>query len=233
MKVLARCVHNIYMFRRKINSEEVFLQKTLQRNVREGAKLLDIGCGFSRFYDIICRRGVEYVGVDVNPETVDYNRRLGRTVFLEPDLLQATDQYDVLLLSHVIEHFDPSQLVDFLNQYLSRLREGGIVVIFTPLLHRGFYDDFDHIKPYPPAAIRQLFCKSSKQTRGFGLIGDYVELGVWFKRDSLWHTHRVGKWTHLFSLPLTVASALTYGVLGRLTGYGIVLKKSGYAGAPS
>lgn len=227
MKLLAHSVTSVYKFRRKVNSEETFLRNALRRNVRPGVRLLDVGCGFSRFYEIIRQEEVEYVGVDINPETVAYNKQLQRAVFLNSELAKTTDQYDVLLLSHIIEHFEPVQLVAFLNPYLSRLKEQGIVILLTPLMHRGFYDDFDHIRVYPPAAIRQLFCKSSEQTQGFGLIGEYAELTVWFKRDSFWHTHRVGKWTHLFSVPLVLVSTLTGGLLGRLTGYGMVLRKIG------
>lgn len=227
MSTLARIVNAVYMLRRKVNSEESFLRRALQKWSFRGAKLLDVGCGLCRFYELIRSQGAEYVGVDVNPDIVRYNQGLGRAVNTEAEFCLTMDQYDVLLLSHVIEHFDYSSLVVFLNTYLPRLKEGGIIIIFTPLYHRGFYDDFDHVKPYNPGALRQLFCKSSKQTRGYGLHGEYVELYLWFKRDPLWHSYREGIWKHVFSVPSTLACSFSYGLIGRLNGYGMVFKKVG------
>lgn len=128
--------------------------------------------------------------------------------------------------THIIGHFRQEELPTFLNAYLDRLTVGGLVVIFTPLPHQGFYDDFDHVKPYPPGALRQLFCGSAAQTSGFRVHGEYVEVGLWFKRTSLWHSHRAGLWTHLFALPLSLACTLSFGLIGRTTGYGLVLQRT-------
>jgi 2-polyprenyl-3-methyl-5-hydroxy-6-metoxy-1,4-benzoquinol methylase len=227
MTDLARLLNAIYMLRRKVNSEETFLRRTLKARSFRGARLLDVGCGFGKLYEIIRSQGVEYVGVDVNPDIVEHNLNLQRVVYTDAQFCSTTDLFDVLLLSHLIEHFEYSDLVKFLNTHLSRLKQGGIIIIFTPLYHRGFYDDFDHIKPYNPEALRQLFCKSSKQTQEYGLRGEYVELDIWFKRDSVWHSHSTGKWKHIFSVPLSLACTFSYGLVGRRNGYGIVLKRVG------
>jgi len=215
----------VYNLRRKINSEETFLRKTLQKRASRGEKLLDVGCGFSRFYEIIDQQGISYTGVEVNPETVQHNRALGRNVFSVDEFDSTLNSFDILLLSHIIEHFGHQSLIAFLNSYLKRLNVGGIIVIFTPLYHRGFYDDFDHVKPYSPSAARQIFCHSATQTQGTGLIGKYAELDLWFKRDPLWHSHANRKWQHLIEVPLTLACSLSYGVVGKLTGYAMVLRR--------
>ena len=50
-------------------------------------------------------------------------------------------------MSHVIEHFAPSDLLVFMDGYIDLLRPGGHLIIATPLMSPYFYDDFDHIKP--------------------------------------------------------------------------------------
>ena len=52
------------------------------------------------------------------------------------------------------------------------------------------------------------------------MTGEYEELDVWFKRDPLWHAHRRGRWTHLFGIPAALACISSFGLIGKLTGYG-------------
>lgn len=226
--IFEEVVRGIVVFRKKVASdEERFLGRVLRRWSFPGAELLDVGCGYSKFYQVIHERGVRYIGVDVNPDIVEHNRALGRVVYTDVEFQPGAHRYDVLLLSHIIEHFHWRDLVSFLNKYLEGLRTGGTVVILTPVYHRGFYDDFDHVKPYNAKAIRQLFCRSSTQTQDFGLSGQYVELDMWFKRNSLWHTHRSGVWSHVIASAFSLACGLSGGLFGKLTGYGIVLRKVG------
>lgn len=215
----------IYALRRFVNSEERFIAGVLARYVPLGGRVLDVGCGRGRFHAALTDRGVRYVGVDVNADTVAYNRSLGRDVYFAANFPERGEPFDAIVLSHIVEHFAHSELVVMLNKYLPRLRCGGVVIILTPLYHRGFYDDFDHVKPYNPAALRQLFCGISQQTQGFGLRGGFTDLECWFKRDPLWHSHRSYPIMHLASVPMFLAYIATASRLGRLTGYGMVLRK--------
>jgi SAM-dependent methyltransferase len=214
-----------YGLRRLVNSEETVLRKVL-RGYGPGSRLLDVGCGVCRFYSIIAALNIEYVGTDINDETVERNRDLGRNVF-SCNSSAYKGEYDVVLFSHVIEHLHPGALIQFLDGYLSLLKVGGRAVIFSPLMHRGFYDDFDHIKPYPPDAIRQLLCRRPYQVQPFSIRGRYTEVMLWFKRDPIWHSHRRSRWTHLFALPASLLCAASHGRIGKLTGYGLVLRKDG------
>ena len=224
-KTIAALLASLYGFRGRINSEETFVRRTLTKRAARNGKLLDVGCGHGRFYDITVSAGLEYMGVDINPATVSKNREQGRDVYHDADLQAMSPMVNVLLFSHVIEHFDYADLVRFLDRYLRCLKVGGLVIVLTPLYHRGFYDDFDHVKPYNPEALRQMFCRSTSQTREISLQGTYSELNIWFKRDPVWHTYRTGRWCHLFGAPLSLASTLSFGLLGKLTGYGMVLQR--------
>lgn len=222
---LRMLVDGPYALRRRINSEETFLRRTFLQYCQPRSVLLDVGCGYSRFYEIIRAANIDYWGVDSNPQTVAANRSAGRNVIETSALQGLPAAVDIVLFSHVIEHLDYMALLSFLNTYLPRLRPGGHVIILTPLIHAGFYDDFDHVKPYNPAALRQIFCRSSIQTQAFTIPGMYRELGLWLKRDPLFFTHRSGRWTHLIGVPAALSCALSFGLVGRLTGYGMVLQR--------
>ena len=38
------------------------------------------------------------------------------------------------------------------------LKNNGYIIISTPLLWYGFYDDLSHVKPYNPEVLLKYFC---------------------------------------------------------------------------
>lgn len=223
----AQCVGATYALRRRVASEETFLARTLQRFASPGQTLLEVGCGFCRFEPVVSACGLAYTGVEKNEETLARNRSRGIPCLSPEQASAGAARADVLLLAHIIEHFDHETLVEFLNRYLEMVPAGGYVVILTPVLHRGFYDDFDHVRPYNPAALRQVFSQDQTQTREFGVAGRFEERDFWVKRDSLWHSYRERRWMHLVKVPLSLLTTMTLGRIGRTTGYGIVFEKIG------
>ena len=224
-RLAGQALLSIYSLRRRVASEETFLRRCLGRFSSSGQTFLDIGCGYCRFHPIVTSCGLSYIGVEKNIDILEENIARGIEC-LSPQVGETLSSYvNVMLFSHIIEHFGFEDLVDFLNRYLPKLCVGGVVIIFTPVLHRGFYDDFDHVKPYCPAAIRQAFVDRRAQTQKFGILGRYVERDLWIKRDTLWHSFRDDRWMHLIKAPLSLLTVITCGRIGRLTGYGIVLEK--------
>lgn len=223
----SRFLESVYSLRRRVASEETFLEKALEKFAGRDQTLLEVGCGYCRFHPIVKARGLAYTGIDKNPEIVEQNVSNGIECLLPSVGMDSVSGTDVLFLSHIIEHFDYEGLVGFLNDYLPKVHVGGLVIIFTPVFHRGFYDDFDHVKPYNPAALRQVFVQAHAQTQLFGVRGRFVELDFWVKRDSLWHSYRERQWMHLIKVPLSLLNTVTFGCVGRVTGYGVVFKKIG------
>lgn len=123
-----------------------------------GLPVLDVGCGYGRNLRELRALGVSALGVDLNPETVAALRREGFDA-LTPDELarDPSRRFGGLLASHVVEHFTPHDLIRTLDGYLDRLPAGAPVVIATPLLTSYFFDDFDHVRPYPPEAFEMVF----------------------------------------------------------------------------
>jgi 2-polyprenyl-3-methyl-5-hydroxy-6-metoxy-1,4-benzoquinol methylase len=108
----------------------------------ETGTLLDVGCGSGEFIERMHALGWEVAGVDPDPRAVAFAVRRERRVFegtiadVPPDL-----RYDVIVLSHVIEHVpDP---VALLRECGRRLRQSSSrIVVTTPnvksLGHRWF-----------------------------------------------------------------------------------------------
>lgn len=127
--------------------------------------VLDVGCGFGEKLQLLRDHGYNVVGVDVNQEAIRANLAAGFRCVLPEEFDACEARYDVILMSHIIEHFAPAGLLHFMDHYLDRLKLGGHLIILSPLLWDRFYDDFDHVKPYPPNAIMEVFCVDRPQAQ--------------------------------------------------------------------
>lgn len=120
-------------------------------------KILDVGCGQGRYLIPLAKMGFDVTGVDVSRCQVEELSKQGHKVLLRDSFESAGKVFHCIIMSHVIEHVNSADLVGFMDHYLDTLVDGGVLIVATPLLHPGFYDDYDHIRPYTPAAIATLF----------------------------------------------------------------------------
>jgi SAM-dependent methyltransferase len=223
--LLRTAVTRMYRMRDAFNSEHTFVRSTVRAFAAGGRpRLLDVGCGHGRFAEVVAAAGAEYVGIDVNPESVQLCRGRGLDARLPSELL-ASEVFDIVLLSHVIEHFGHADLIRFLDEYTSRLRVGGVLIVLTPLYHSGFFDDFDHVKPYNPGALRQMLCAITRQTQPIDIRARFQEQQLWIKKDPFGHSHDDSRWRHLVTLPASLLTTASFGTLGRATGYGMSLRR--------
>lgn len=125
-----------------------------------GKKVLDVGCGTGKYMKLFAQHGCPAVGVDLNPQQVEKLRNDGFSACL-PNELPENEKFDLIFMSHVIEHLEPASLIDFLEKYLDILLPDGRLIIITPVLGERFYYDYSHVRPYYPQSVWML-------------LGDYV-----------------------------------------------------------
>lgn len=146
--------------------EETYLKLLLDAlPLSPGHSFLDVGCGYGQKLKWLRELGINAAGVDINPAHVQAVRGIGIDAMSVEDFDSRDDVYDGMLMSHIIEHFQPHDLIKFMDHYLDRLKIGGYLVIATPMSWVHFMENFDHVRPYPASSILQVFRTDSTQVQ--------------------------------------------------------------------
>ncbi|PIZ53322.1 hypothetical protein COY26_02270 [Candidatus Woesearchaeota archaeon CG_4_10_14_0_2_um_filter_33_10] len=187
-------------------------------------KIVDVGCGTGRFisnYPSIIK------GIDQNQESVETCLKKGYDV-VKADVTKLPfedNSFDGVHCSHVIEHLQPKEAYKLLSELLRVLKKDGILVIRTPILYNGFYDDFTHVKPYHPKALLHYLTtyEKSEQTTLTPIKGKFKVLKLKYRKAPLF----LGILdTHLFFIFPLFNFLYRFGISSlKKTGYMIILKK--------
>ncbi len=215
----------------KLRSEYKFLDNYLKKLPKD-IKILDVGCGYGEKLIHIHNKNYNISGVEKNRHILDEMKSMGYNVFSIEEFEAKKDiKYDLIIMSHIIEHFDYESLKAFMEYYLEFLKDGGDLMIFTPTLSKDFYVDFDHVKPYHPQGIKVLFDGSNFQLQFYSkyrlklIEFDYRKspLQITFtKKQILGQKDRLASLTNLFLIALF---RLSFKSISTTTGWAGVFRK--------
>ena len=212
-----------------VDGESRKLISMIANCANQNSSILDVGCGYGRNLQLLLKNQFKNViGVELNPAIVETNLK-NNLPCISVENFQALDQkFNLILMSHIIEHFQPADLIDFLDFYLDRLEENGFLVIATPLMSNYFYDDFDHIKPYHPDGISLVFGLSKSQVQYYSR-NKLVLRDIWF-RTSPYRASFIRSLylATIFNKPLRVISILSAFIF--TISFGRIGKKDGWIG---
>lgn len=97
-------------------------------------RVLSVGCASGKTEEVLINRGIEVVGVELNPKAAKIARERGLTVLegdaSEIDVAIEGELYDCILYSDVLEHLLDPDVV--LKRHMKSLKPGGIVYITVP-----------------------------------------------------------------------------------------------------
>ena len=104
-------------------------------------KVLEIGCGVGGLLQPFLDDGYDVLGIDLNNDYVEFGKSKGiHSINCHSSELAQKGHYDIIILSHVVEHF-----IDLRNEFsvISRLiNENGIIYIELPGIARDIAYDF-------------------------------------------------------------------------------------------
>jgi 2-polyprenyl-3-methyl-5-hydroxy-6-metoxy-1,4-benzoquinol methylase len=164
--------------------QEQFKFKLFEHNYKNyfpsdlNASLLDIGVGKGEMLTCMKDWGyVNYQGIDISPDTIDFCQSLGHPCLKVEDVPQWLKKhevrFDTIALLDVLEHVPKDSTVDLLKSIRASLVQNGTLLIQVPnmqapdaQLHR--YHDFTHEVGYTENSLRQVLLAA-----GFNNISFY------------------------------------------------------------
>ena len=171
-------------------------------------KILDVGCGYGANLAPLHQLGHQVMGAEINAIIVGENRKKSLQCFTPTELkTNGTGGFDLIVMSHVIEHFTPESLIKFVDEYLDLLKPNGHLLIVTPLLTDYFYDDFDHVKPYQPLGFKMVFSTELAQVQYYSR-NKLMLKDLWFRKSFYRIHHARGR--HIRSFDSAVLKLIDY-----------------------
>lgn len=130
------------------------------------ASILEIGPGFGEFMELLAiDLGYSNIhGIDLSPEVAEHcNKILPRKVTVVSDstayLSNYNEQFDCIIMMHVIEHISKDQVIPLLQAVYKSLANDGVLLLETPNMANPFiglslrYADFTHEFGYTETSI--------------------------------------------------------------------------------
>jgi ubiquinone/menaquinone biosynthesis C-methylase UbiE len=206
------------------------IQKTI-KSFSNGKELsfLDAGSGlctvpvyFSSKYP-----NMKFFCVDINDDLVALAKSYHFNAYKSNVLNLPFDDntFDIVHCSHVIEHLRYPEVVEAIHELFRVCKKDGCVIIRTPLrVNHRFYNDIDHIRPYPPDSIINYFTNPQQQKVGIYTI---EEVKRWFTR--VYFEFDPNRYPYGFVRIINQLLKLSWLFIrfpfARPNNYGIVLKK--------
>lgn len=210
------------------------LKKTINR-FDKNLSVLDVGSGYGQKLEILTELGFsDFLGVEKNDELVKQGKEKGLNIVGMEEFTERYGEvkFDIILMSHIIEHFQYEDLIKFLEFYLERLKVNGHLVVVTPVMNPYFFNDFDHVKPYAPTGIIQVFGQEKLQFQQYSHIKmELVDLRYVRQAMQLQYFRALALKTWLYRIPRTINRllhllfVLSFRLLGRAESWIGIFKK--------
>jgi len=140
----------------------------VELNLKKELSFVDVGSGLCELVNFINSKNnnIKITCIDINYEFVKLSASYDyKSVNAEITKLPIiNDSFDVTHCSHVIEHLGYPAIIQGIDELIRITKPGGIIIIRTPLwANHRFYNDIDHIRPYPPDALLNYFFNKQQQ----------------------------------------------------------------------
>lgn len=160
-------------------NEEIILRKKFAHNtlsilkkIREGGKLLDVGCNMGIFVHEALRKGYDAHGIDIAINAINFgikklqlkNNLSAGTI---KDIINKNEKYDIISYIHVMEHIE--KINEEIKYAKKILKINGLLVLETPnynsiwrLIVRGKWYGFSpeqHVWQFSREALTEMLIK--------------------------------------------------------------------------
>jgi 2-polyprenyl-3-methyl-5-hydroxy-6-metoxy-1,4-benzoquinol methylase len=123
------------------------------------SSLLDVGCGTGRFISLLSPEIKRILGVDLSPKAILFakaffnNNREGNIEFLESDVSNINEEFDVVTAIEVLEHVPDQDVHCFLKTLEERVKPNGYILISVPTVNYRLIEK--HYRHYNISLLEQ------------------------------------------------------------------------------
>ena len=205
------------LFSREDESLEQAQEKKYQKvlewlDVKEGQKVLEIGCGWGGFAEALSRKQVlSYHGITLSTEQLAYARErlsgLDNYEFSLTDYRDLQGKYDRITSIEMVEAVGESHWPKYFSTLRNRLNPGGIAVLQVITIDDSRFDTYrkgtDFIQRYIfPGGMLPSHGIMQEQLKSAGLLlEDSHSFGLDYARTvSLWHSSFLDRWPQIETL---------------------------------
>lgn len=126
-------------------------------------RVVDLGCGFGDFVELLTAQGIDVTGVDSDPVAVQTMLDSGIPAVQSDAFVYlqslAPESVDGIYAAHLVEHLAYDKVLELVRLSYRALRPGGVIVLTTPdprSLHAHlemFYLHYGHVSFYHPRLL--------------------------------------------------------------------------------
>lgn len=155
-----------------------FIEGALPLDREQTLRVVDVGAGFGLIRNVLAQarggRALRYDAVEVDPDAVAYLQTETRADHLYRDLGESDCQYDLAILSHILEHVpDPLALLAGVHE---RLVPGGVLFLETPNRDDRFKRRNDpHLLFFSPETLVELLRRAHFEPLRAETCGERIE----------------------------------------------------------
>ncbi len=157
----------------QVKSRFEYLFKYLNKNL----KILDVGSGYGFIGDLVCSSvdyEIIYDCVEVDLHAVETLKGKKRVNQIYNSIEEVNSKYDLILLSHILEHF--SSPISFINKISSLLKIEGKIFIEVPNSDYLFKKKNEpHLLFFTPQSLKKLIEKSGFKICDISTFGEEIE----------------------------------------------------------
>lgn len=163
--------------------------KFFEAKISKKSCILDLGCGYGSFlYFLQSHQYGNVTGVDLSTEEINLCNKFFKSYkFFQADIFDyinnTKDKFDVIYLSHVLEHIKKERVVEFLESVKNILTTNGFFILIVPNSAAYFnsaanrYGDLTHEVGFTDKSLKQVL-----MTAGFSSI----EIENYFGVGNFW-----------------------------------------------
>ena len=201
-KYLKSFKENTYEYHKVINSIITYTPKD--------GSILDVGCGYGQYLKPLHKQFPNVIGVETNKYIKESLQKEQLNVITPEEFEKSEKQFDTILMSHIIEHFYPDEL------------------IAIPTLNKNFFIDFDHKRPYYPTSIEEVFDGKHQQVKSYSKNSLKI-IKVWFRRSRLQINNSSLQYNNKYTKNIITLTNILLAILFRYS-FQIIGTNSGWIG---